>query len=158
MIGKASYRKQLVASQSARTYSAYIYASAGPSETTTDTVFGGHCIIAECGEILQESALLELQGSMILADINPNRCVQERINSTSWFFPASNTIIETELNFQQSEKHEILREISPTPFVPGSTTDLIDRAQQILQIQATGLAVRLQKSGSQSMCLDYPAD
>ena len=34
---------------------AYAYAGAGPSESTTDVVFGGHCLIAENGRLLAES-------------------------------------------------------------------------------------------------------
>ncbi len=38
-LGKESYRRNLVASQSARCLAAYAYASAGPNESTTDLVF-----------------------------------------------------------------------------------------------------------------------
>ena len=49
--GKDSYRRELVAGQSARLLSAYIYASAGEGESTQDLVFSGHNIIAENGHI-----------------------------------------------------------------------------------------------------------
>ena len=54
-IAKANYRKQLVTMQSGKCIAAYAYASSGPTESTTDLVFGGHCIIAENGAILAES-------------------------------------------------------------------------------------------------------
>src|SRR5438067_2376097 len=47
LIGKANYRRQLIANQSGRCIAAYIYAACGVGESTTDLVFGGHCIIAE---------------------------------------------------------------------------------------------------------------
>jgi NAD+ synthase (glutamine-hydrolysing) len=54
---KSDYRRQLVQSQSARLITGYVYASAGVTESTTDLVFGGHCLIAEhhpggIGEVL----------------------------------------------------------------------------------------------------------
>jgi len=54
-IGKAAWRRQLVLSQSGRCIAAYAYASAGPTESTTDLVFGGHCLIAENGILVGQS-------------------------------------------------------------------------------------------------------
>ncbi len=53
--GKSSYRRELVAEQSGRTYTAYIYANASWEESTQDVVFSGHNIIAEAGTVLKES-------------------------------------------------------------------------------------------------------
>src|SRR5262245_9020893 len=47
VIGKAAYRRQLVVNQSGRCLAAYVYSSCGVGESTTDVVFGGHCLIAE---------------------------------------------------------------------------------------------------------------
>ena len=55
VIGKAAYRRQLVVNQSGRCMAAYVYASCGVWESTTDVVFGGHCLIAENGTLLAES-------------------------------------------------------------------------------------------------------
>ena len=54
-IGKSRYRTDLVVGQSGRTIAAYAMAGCGPSESTTDVVFGGHCLIAENGRLLAES-------------------------------------------------------------------------------------------------------
>ena len=54
-VGKAHYRRTLIAGQSARLIAGYVYANAGEGESTTDLVFGGHNIIAENGTILSES-------------------------------------------------------------------------------------------------------
>ena len=55
-MGKAEYRRALVANQSARLLCGYLYASAGHGESTTDMVFAGHDLIAEDGSILAETA------------------------------------------------------------------------------------------------------
>ncbi len=54
-IGKSRYRTDLVVGQSGRCVSAYALAGCGPTESTTDVVFGGHCLIAENGGLLAES-------------------------------------------------------------------------------------------------------
>src|SRR5262249_61004443 len=54
-IGKSRYRTDLVVGQSGRCVAAYALAGCGPTESTTDLVFGGHCLIAEDGALLAES-------------------------------------------------------------------------------------------------------
>ncbi len=53
--GKNIYREALVTGQSARLLCAYLYASAGEGESTTDLVFGGHSLIAENGVLLSQT-------------------------------------------------------------------------------------------------------
>lgn len=50
VIGKRQYRRDLVGMQSGRCRCAYIYASCGAGESSTDLVFSGHCMIAENGK------------------------------------------------------------------------------------------------------------
>ena len=47
MVGKDSYRRNLVSGQSARLVCGYVYANAGEGESTQDLVFGGQNMIAE---------------------------------------------------------------------------------------------------------------
>ena len=54
-IGKSEYRHQLAADHSARCVAAYLYAAAGPGESTTDLAWDGHAMIYENGNLLAES-------------------------------------------------------------------------------------------------------
>ncbi len=54
-LGKCAYRRALVEAQSARCLAAYLYASAGPGESSTDLVFSGHSLVAEYGQVLAET-------------------------------------------------------------------------------------------------------
>ena len=47
--GKAKFRRELVRLQSARSMCAYVYASSGEGESTTDLVFSGHMLAAAAG-------------------------------------------------------------------------------------------------------------
>ena len=60
IIGKGRYRRELVSGQSARLVCGYIYACAGPSESTQDVVYSGHNIIAENGKLLGDSKIFRL--------------------------------------------------------------------------------------------------
>src|SRR5205807_5575315 len=67
VIGKAAYRRQLVQSQSGRCIAAYVYSSCGVEESTTDVVFGGHCLIAENGTLLTESRRFQRDDVLLAA-------------------------------------------------------------------------------------------
>ena len=54
IVGKSSYRRNLVVGQSGRLCCGYVYADAGEGESTTDLVFSGHNMIAENGALLAE--------------------------------------------------------------------------------------------------------
>lgn len=154
LVGKAAYRRDLVVGQSARTYSAYIYASSGPGESTTDTVFGGHCIIAENGTKLAESQLLQLRGSMIIADVDPHQLVTERLNANSFSqLMPTDLFRRVELRLERSMKQDVRRPISPLPFVPGDESGRAARCHEIVQLQATALAVRMRHTGSKRIVL-----
>src|SRR5690606_19539985 len=60
--GKADWRRDLVRVQSGRLHAAYAYASAGPDESTKDTVYGGHLLVAEDGRLIGEREPLAPSG------------------------------------------------------------------------------------------------
>ncbi len=154
VVGKAQYRRTLVRAQSARTYTCYAYASAGPTESTTDTVFGGHCMVAECGDLLAETTRLDLGGSVCLADVDLARCLRERLSSTSFsqeMVPDDITTVHAGIPVHQ--KQDILRVIDPHPFVPRDESGRSERCSEIAAIQATGLAVRMKRSGARRLIL-----
>ena len=82
IIGKADYRRQLVAQQSARLYCAYAYADAGEGESTTDLVFAGENLVAENGALLVQTPLFSRE--MAAADVDLDRLMAERRRSTTW--------------------------------------------------------------------------
>lgn len=154
VVGKADYRRTLVRSQSARTYTCYAYASAGPTESTTDTVFGGHCMVAECGDLLAETTRLDLGGAMCLADVDLARCVRERLGSTSFSQElVTDLIVTITAAIPVHAKQNVLRKIDPHPFVPRDESGRYERCSEIASIQATGLAVRMQRSRTRRLVL-----
>ncbi len=72
-IGKSEYRHSLIANQSARCIAAYLYAAAGPGESTTDLAWDGHAMIYENGNLLAESQRFPNASQLILADIDLDR-------------------------------------------------------------------------------------
>lgn len=154
LVGKPEYRRDLIRMQSARTYTGYVYASCGPGESTTDTVFSGHCVVAECGEILAESERLQLGGTSITVDVDVQRCARERTAAASWATDHHDGFVRAvHLAWRRSLKTDVKRRIDPYPFVPHAASQRAQRCSEILELQATGLAVRTQRSQATSLVL-----
>ena len=139
-VGKAEYRRALVANQSARLLCGYLYASAGHGESTTDMVFAGHDLIAEDGSILAETA--PFAGDHAETELDCQRMEAERARNTSFEHAAEGYVtVEFDLS---PEKTVLTRRIDPAPFVPGDPKRRAARCELILKMQADGLAKRLE--------------
>lgn len=153
VIGKANYRRQLVANQSGRCLAAYIYACSGVWESTTDVVFGGHCLIAENSAILAEAQRFRREESLLAADIDLDRLRAERSLMNS-FGDAQLSLglgrefrrIRFALESKTAPTH-LLREIEAHPFVPRGASQLRERCEDIFHTQVAGLAKRLEHVG-----------
>jgi len=175
LIGKADWRRVLVQSQSGRCLAAYAYASAGPSESTTDLVFGGHCMVSENGVLLAESHRVgnsdakPVEWTDATADIDLQRLAHDRRTTTSWQLacqrlkrnfrvirvpdsPATsvgNLIMSNKAGKSPTSSRQppagTLRRIEGAPFVPKDPVRLHDRCQEIFGIQCAGLAKRVSR-------------
>lgn len=147
MVGKGGYRRDLVAGQSARLVCAYLYATAGEGESTTDLVFGGQNLIAENGTVLAESATFE--NEINVATIDVQRLASERRRMST--FPAADAGEYREISFALTEEEtKLVRFFDADPFVPSSADQLSDRCEEILNIQALGLKKRLAHTHAKS--------
>lgn len=147
MVGKGSYRRDLVAGQSARLVCAYLYATAGEGESTTDLVFGGQNLIAENGTVLAESATFENETNVATIDVQ--RLVSERRRMST--FPAAESKEYREISFALAEEEtKLARFFDADPFVPSNADQLSDRCEEILNIQALGLKKRLAHTHAKS--------
>ncbi len=153
LIGKAAWRETLVRSQSGRCLAAYAYASAGPSESTTDIVFGGQCLIAENGTLLAESNRIGLDGcgwlteSSATADIDVQRLAHDRQITGSWQQAAQRSAVEFRIVELQTQLQSdgALRPTVATPFVPSEGAELHERCAEIFGIQCAALAKRVSR-------------
>lgn len=148
VIGKAEYRRMLVKSTSARLLSAYIYTSAGQGESTQDLVFSGHDIICENGAVLAESK--RFSTGIVYADIDVQKLEYERRHANT--FRISNDLDREYFHLPLKEL-DLERYISKTPFVPSSKENLERRCEEILTIQATGLATRIEHTNVKSVVI-----
>lgn len=153
-IAKAAYRRELVVQQSARCIAAYAYASAGRGESTTDIVFGGHCLIAENGSLLSESPRFQRQLVLQTTDVDLDRIRVNRQLTTSFGDALLDPGIKRSfrrIGFHLPERRApelLLRSIDAHPFVPSKAIELKERCEEIFTIQVTGLGRRLEQIGA----------
>ena len=160
LVGKASYRKDLVVGQSARGLASYVYASAGVGESTTDLVFSGATLIAENGVCLAEGERFVRGESVTIADVDVGFLSFERAGATSFREAAS--LDATAIRVQDCPlpplsddvvPGDLMRRVDPHPFVPPSGPSCEARCAEVFALQATGLATRLTALSSASVVI-----
>lgn len=148
VIGKAGYRRQLVQNQSGRCLAAYVYASCGVWESTTDVVFGGHCLIAENGILLAESSRLQPEETLLITDVDVERLRNDRMRTNSFGdMHDAGGVRKIGFGLDRPVPRKLLREIDAHPFVPRGQEQLRERCQEIFLTQVSGLARRLEHIG-----------
>ena len=162
LLGKADYRRNLVQQQSARCLAAYLYAAAGPGESSTDLVFSGHGLIAENGVLLAETERFSFDTRVAIADLDLERLTLERIKNSS--FAAVQPSPEKHIGeawielppapkLGKKSSVILLRPNPSRPFVPEDPAQRATRCEEIFQIQSTGLATRLRHTGSKKVVI-----
>jgi len=154
-IGKSEYRQSLAANQSARCVAAYLYAAAGPGESTTDLAWDGHAMIHENGNLLAESARFAPEAQVIYADLDLDRLAQDRMRLTSFSQNARThrnrvqafRTLPFEIAAPQGKRILLAREYPRFPYIPADPGKRDQRCYEAYNIQVQGLAKRLQAAG-----------
>ena len=143
LIGKHAYLKSLLAQQSARTISGYVYASAGFGESTQDVVYGGNAMIFENGKLLLEGDRFSIQPQIKVTQIDIERLRSERRYNTTFINAqrgAHCRIVKAQA--VSPRDFELIRPVDPHPFIPKGD-NMQASCEEILNIQVAGLAKRL---------------
>ncbi len=167
LTGKHAYLKSLIAQQSARTISGYIYSGCGFGESTQDMVFGGNAIIYENGLLLAEGERFSFDPQLIISQIDIEKLRSERRSNTTFVNaqrPSSEERHACDEVFvdcmapvnrlADTTDTRILpyRRIDPHPFIPSD--DMMEQScEEIFNIQVAGLAKRLQHINSKKVVI-----
>lgn len=153
-VGKADYRRDLCAAQSGKCIAAYLYSAAGPGESTTDLAWDGHAIIYENNDRLAEAERFARNEQMIVADIDLERLVQERMRMTSFNDAVSDhrervrAIRRVPFAFAvPADITTLQRAVERFPYVPSDPRVRDERCFEAYNIQVHGLMKRLEATG-----------
>ena len=153
LIGKHNYLRSLVAQQSARTMSGYVYSSSGFGESTQDLVYGGNAMIFENGKLLVEGERFSFQPQLQTAQIDVE-CLRTERHTNSTFINAQRNahcqLIATKPVGNRDFKLE--RFVNAHPFIP-SDKQMAETCEEILNIQSAGLAKRLVHTNCQHVVI-----
>lgn len=153
LIGKHRYLCSLLAQQSARTMSGYVYASSGFGESTQDVVYGGNALIYENGQLLAESERFSFQPQIQMAQIDVERLRTER-HTNSTFINAQRNAHALIIRAKDiaTKPFELTRYVDAHPFIP-SDEKMTESCEEILNIQVAGLAKRLVHTNCQHVVI-----
>ena len=148
LIGKHRYLCSLLAQQSARTISAYVYASSGFGESTQDVVYGGNAMVFEDGSLLIDGERFSLQPQIQVAQVDVERLRMERRQNTT-FINAQRHSSARQIAAKPvaPRDFELIRQVDAHPFIP-KDGDMQQGCEEILNIQVAGLAKRLYHIGA----------
>ena len=156
VIAKRQYRRSLVSQQAGRCLCAYVYCSAGCTESTQDLVYSGHSMIVENGTVLAENQKLLDTDYVLTADIDLGKIRADRMKNRSFsetgrvygsWEPARRVAL-SEMAWDSDGSLYPLRKL---PFVPSVSQDRRERCRDIFQMQVAGLKKRLSVTGSKAV-------
>ncbi len=151
LIGKHDYLKGLLAQQSARMISGYVYSGCGFGESTQDVVYGGNAIAYENGQLLAESERFALDSQLIITQIDVEKIRNERrTNSTYINAQRGHDSCIVNAHTVMPRDFELIRDVDPHPFIP-KTNDMEKSCDEIFSIQVAGLAKRLVHTGCKTV-------
>lgn len=147
VIGKYGYRKNLINMQAAKNVCAYIYASSGVNESSTDLVFSGYAGISENGSMLVENERFSFHTNHIISDVDIQRLMNNRVKDISFMGIGASKEYRVVPITLVDKNTTLLRNYDIYPFVPSDESKRAERCSEIIHIQACGLAKRIKHTG-----------
>lgn len=150
-IGKAEERAMLCVSQSSRAMCGYIYAAAGYGESTTDVAWDGQVSVYQQGHMLAASERFSQEETILFADIDLERIIQDRQRTPTFRDCARNEDAGfgiQSISFQLSPPLDatltLLHAPDRFPYVPDDPARLDQDCYEAYNIQVQGLQRRLE--------------
>lgn len=148
-VSKDAKRVNLIQAQSAKTLSAYVYASSGLGESTTDLVFGGATYIAENGTILSRGERFVQTAHYITADIDIEMLEALRLRATTFHSPdtANHPVRNVTVSpLGDLDADGVSRTFGRLPFVADDEAGRREDCEEVFSLQSNGLAQRMRAS------------
>ena len=121
--GKPAHRRTLLRAASARGLCGYVYANAGPDESSARAVFSAHHLIAENGDILAEHAPFAPEPGLLVTELDLLTLTAERRRNTT-FVPEGEGVRAVTFSMPLRPA-PLARAVSPHPFVPDDADSVL---------------------------------
>ncbi|GAA1888105.1 NAD(+) synthase [Lapillicoccus jejuensis] len=154
-VARAEDRRLLVRSASSRCSAAYVYAAAGPGESTTDLSWDGQTMVYESGDLLAEGERFPAGAVRTVADVDLDRVRQDRLRQGTFDdnrrTHADRVGTFREVGFELAPPAGdigLRRAVDRFPFVPDDPRRLAQDCYEAYHIQVHGLVGRMAAIGS----------
>ena len=153
-VRKHDYLISLIAEQSSRTMAAYVYASSGHGESSSDLVFAGNAVVAELGRVLGVSERFVRNDRMVVSDIDVEYISTRRAARNTFYYPEAPEMRVVEVDVDEiCYQGDLRRHIEPIYFVPENEEARAMHCKEVFAIQSAGLAQRLEHTNCKNVVL-----
>lgn len=150
-------KRELIINNLTYKYSgAYVYASTGASETSSNVIFGSELIISEAGKTLVIDDKLSFDSKIIVSEIDIAALRYKRRKSSYYkqAYMKANNELSSDLSLHEdlvknADKCKLTREFDKNPFVPKDDLYL----DQIISIQTAAVYKRFMHVGAKKLVL-----
>ena len=152
VLGKREIRKRAILEHSRRNAGAYIYCSAGTSESTSETVFSGHNVIAQNSELIIETENFSQTSEVIYGDIDLTKIDFSRRTNASYRDTLNKFDYEVQVvdfNLEETTDFEFEKKFDSTPFVP--KVNVLEDFEKIAALQENALLKRIKHVRAKSL-------
>ncbi|MCF7926162.1 MAG: NAD(+) synthase [Candidatus Izimaplasma sp.] len=154
VLNKRAVRKRTIIEHSRRNSGAYVYSSAGVNESTSETVFSGHNVIGQNGELIIETEHFNQESEIIYADIDFGKIRFSRLKSSSYRDILHRYKFDYQtvmFKLQETREFDFEKKFDQTPFVPKQ--ECLRQFEKVAALQENALIKRLKHIGSQSIII-----
>lgn len=154
VLGKREIRRRTILEHTRRNAGAYIYSSAGVNESTSETVFSGHNVIAQNSELLVETENFNQESEVIYGDIDLEKIDFARRTNASYRDSLNryrHEFTEVNFNIKETKDYEFAKKFDSTPFVP--KVHILEDFEKIAALQENALIKRIKHVRAKSLVI-----
>jgi len=154
VLGKREIRRRAILEHSRRNAGAYVYSSAGVNESTSETVFSGHNVIAQNSELIVETENFNQESEVMYGDIDFNKIDFSRRTNASYRDTLNKFRFDfqnIQINIEKTKEFEFSKKFDSTPFVP--KVNILRDFEKIAALQENALIKRVKHVRAKSLII-----
>jgi len=154
VLGKREIRRRAILEHSRRNAGAYVYSSAGVNESTSETVFSGHNVIAQNSDLIVETENFNQDSEVIYGDIDLGKIDFSRRTNSSYRDSLNryrHDFTEVVFDLEESKDYHFSKKFDSTPFVPKK--HILDDFEKVAALQENALIKRIKHVRAKSLVI-----
>ncbi len=154
VLGKREIRRRAILDHTRRNAGAYVYSSAGVNESTSETVFSGHNVIAQNSELLIETENFNQESEVIYGDIDLEKIDFSRRTNASYRDSLNryrHNFTEVLFDIIETPDYTFEKKFDSTPFVP--KVNILEDFEKIAALQENALIKRIKHVRAKSLVI-----